>query len=125
MSAFRISDIVTFFITIGACLVFAAIWIIVSERRRNILRGEIRKLKAQIESYEREKFMLLEKISMLESATVQNEERDSWAGQSAETERILLETRQNKAAVEAENNRLKRELAEARGSLEEVYKALK
>lgn len=107
MPTFRISDVLTFFTAIGIALVFVAIWMIASERRRTVLKAEIRKLRAQCESYEREKFMLLEKISMLENT--QSPSEDS---------HVRLEI------LEAENNKLKKELAEARGSLEEVYKAL-
>ncbi len=124
MSLFGMSDVVTFLMAIGVCLVFAAIWMIASERRRNILRAEMKKLKSLAASYEREKFMLLEKVSMLESSPAKADQ-DMWGAGSAETERELQEARRRIDALEAENKRLKRESEEARGSLEEVYKALK
>jgi len=96
---------------------------VAAERRRNILRAELRKLKTLIESNEREKFILIEKVSILESAPVKAEQ-ESWAGPSAENERLLQEARSTIDALEAENARLKKELGEAKISLEEVYKAL-
>jgi hypothetical protein len=123
MSAFSISDLVTFFAVIGMALVFIAVWMVSSERSRNILKSESRKIKNQFDLLEREKFMLLEKVSMLENAQLSSGD-GSWGGNAAEAERQLEDTRSRIIALEAENNRLKKELTDAKGSLEEVYKAL-
>ena len=123
MSIFKISDVVTLSMIIAVAIVFTAIWMVISERRRNILKTEIKKLKSQEESYEREKFILLEKINILENTQIlpgQNE----WTNDSQELERALQEAREKLSVVQVENDRLKKELSEARGSLEEVYKAL-
>jgi chromosome segregation ATPase len=108
---------------IGIALIFVAAWMISAEHRRNILKGELRKLRTQVESNAREKFMLLEKINMLENAQISPNQND-WAGNLAELERQLQESRSSSSALQDENLRLKKELAEAKGSLEEVYKAL-
>ncbi len=123
MSLFRVSDVITFFMVIGIALIFVAAWMISAEHRRNILKGELRKLRTQVESNAREKFMLLEKINMLENAQISPNQND-WAGNLAELERQLQESRSSSSALQDENLRLKKELAEAKGSLEEVYKAL-
>jgi len=123
MPVFGMSDVATFFTAIGVCFVFAAVWMIASERRRTVLRLEMRKLKALNESYEREKFMLLEKIGALEGSSAKSDQ-DIWSIGADETEKMLEEARKKIDTMEAENYRLKKELEEARGSLEEVYKAL-
>ena len=123
MSAFRISDVTTFFMVIAAALAFVAMWIITSERRRNLLKTEVKKLKTQAGSCEREKFILLEKINILENAQG-SAEQGGWAGNAADLERQLQEARERASVLQVENNGLNKELADARSSLEEVYKAL-
>lgn len=123
MSIFNLSDVLTFFMTIGIALIFVAIWTVASERKRKILKDEVKKLRSQIESYEREKFILLEKIDILEN-TQSSPDQNAWAGNSAELERRIEEEREKISVLQAENNKLKKELTEAKSSLEEVYKAL-
>lgn len=122
MAIFRMSDMMTFFMVIGIAIIFVAVWMVTSERRRNILKAEIKKLKIQQESYEREKFILLEKITLLEN-TQSLSDQANWAA-NPELERSLEESRERLNVLQSENDALKRELNEARGSLEEVYKAL-
>jgi hypothetical protein len=123
MSILNLSDVLTFFLFIAMAVIFVAVWMIDSERRRNILKTELKKLRSQIDSHEREKFILLEKISILENTQAQPEQ-NGWAVNAAESEHQLQEARAMIELLEADNARMKKELSEAKGSLEEVYKAL-
>ena len=98
-----LANITMFFVIIGICLIFVITWIIKSEARINVCKDEIQKLKMNLDSSERERFVLSEKIANLEAAST---------GDSASS------------ALKEENKKLKKELAEAKASLEEVYKAL-
>lgn len=100
-----LANITMFFVIIGICLIFIITWIIKSEARINVCKDEIKKLKTSLDSSERERFVLSEKIVNLESG------RSSDKPGEAE-------------ALKTENDALKRELAAAKSSLEEVYKAL-
>jgi len=113
MSVLRPSDIITFFILIAILLAFAAVWMVISERNRGVLRREIKKLKSQIELNDREKFKLMDKMKALENSQIQFDQGDE-----------LVEARLKIDSLESENTGLKKELSEARLSLEEVYKAL-
>jgi len=110
-------NIAMFFVIIGICLIFIAAWIIKSESRISICKEEIKKLRNQLTSLEREKLSLTEKISSLESSP-------NTSQASEESEAVLKEALKKSDILEAENKKLKRELDEAKISLEEVYKAL-
>ena len=112
MLAIGLAEMIMFFVAVGICLLFALIWIIMSESRRSILKDEINRLKARLDSSERELFMLQERLADAEGAT------------DGASEEIIEELRGRTRALGEENVRLKAELAEARTSLEEVYKAL-
>ena len=110
-------NIAAFFVIIGVCLIFIAAWIIKSESRINICREEIARLKNQVAGLEREKSGLLEKLSSQEIAP-------SGSADSPSSDLELKEALDRNELLEAENKKLKRELSEAKKSLEEVYKAL-
>jgi chromosome segregation ATPase len=115
-----LANITMFFVIIGICLIFVITWILKSEARINICKDEIKKLKGDLDSSERERFVLTEKTANLEAAGPSG-------GQGKDT--MELEGRLNDAlaknnALKDENKKLKKELAEATTSLEEVYKAL-
>ena len=110
-----LANVTMFFLMAGICLAFVIIWIVKSESRINICKQEIKKLKREIDSSQSEKFVLEEKISALEKPEEQ-------AAPSAE--RIPEELINKNDALEAENKRLKSELADAQKSVEEVYNAL-
>jgi len=110
-------NIAMFFVIIGVCLIFIAAWIIKSESRMNICKEEIKRLKDQIASLDREKSGLLEKLSSQEAAPIGIADFES-------RDLELKEALNRNESLEAENKKLKRELNEAKKSLEEVYKAL-
>jgi len=110
-------NIAAFFVIIGVCLIFIAAWIIKSESRMNICKEEIGRLKNQTAGLEREKSGLLEKLSSQEIAPAES-------ANSGGSNRELKEALNRNESLEAENKKLKRELSEAKKSLEEVYKAL-
>ena len=98
-----LANITMFFVIIGISLIFVATWIIKSEARVNICKDEIKKVKSELEISERERFVLSEKVANLAAAIPADGAED---------------------ALKAENKKLKKDLAEANASLEEVYKAL-
>jgi len=89
-------SITLFFVMFGICLLFVIAWILKSESRINACKAEIKKLAEKAASSERENFMLSEELEQL------NEDSG--------------------AALKKENERLKAELDEVKGSLEEIYK---
>ncbi len=103
-----LATITMFFVVIGVCLIFIITWIIKSEARINVCKNEIKKLKGDLDTSERERFVLAEKIANFETA--------SPAADPHAEEEI--------SALKEENGSLRKELSEAKASLEEVYKAL-
>jgi len=101
-----LANITMLFVIIGICLIFIIAWIMKSEARVNACKGEIKKLKSDLDSSERERFVLSEKLDNIQAAPPAEE---------ASGENLVLKE---------ESDRLKKELAEAKASLEEVYKAL-
>lgn len=110
-----LANVTMFFLMAGICLAFVMIWIVKSESRIKICKQEIKKLKAEIDSSQSEKFVLAEKISALENIEVRA---------APLAERAPEELIKKNDALEAENKRLKNELADAKKSVEEVYDAL-
>jgi uncharacterized membrane-anchored protein YhcB (DUF1043 family) len=88
-------------------------WIIKAEASRNSLRAEIKKMKAQLDASEREKIMVIEEADAIRGS-----------GDSASGSMMIGKMAEKIAELEKDNERLKRELNEAKSSLEEVYKAL-
>jgi len=127
-----IANIAMFFVIVGICLIFVVVWIVKSESRINLCKAEINRLKAQVESAEREKFSLSEKVASLESAGPYN----PMIGQGGDTPSaslhtgdgdapaLLLQALEQNSNLEKENRKLKAELDEATKSLEDIYKAL-
>jgi septal ring factor EnvC (AmiA/AmiB activator) len=93
-----------FFVIIGISLIFVVTWILKSENRINACKDEMKKLKTDLDSSERERFVLSEKIANLKA--------------SGDSSGPAIES------LKEENRKLKKELSEAKSSLEEVYKAL-
>ena len=119
-----LANVTMFFVIIGICLIFIITWIIKSEARVNVFKDEIKKLKGDLDVSERERFVLAEKISNLDTART----ADGFTPQDkdiAEIEKNLNEALSKNDTLKEENKKLKKELAEAKASLEEVYKALK
>lgn len=126
MSGLGITDVMTVFVFMGICLMFVMVWISKSEEKKSTLKEEIKKLKARIDSYEREKFMLLE--NMEDAAAQPKIETVSDVAEMPTTDRgnvtVLAQALEQNADFEKENKKLKAELEEARTAMEEIYKAL-
>ena len=99
-----LANVTMLFVIIGISLIFVVTWILKSEARINACKDEVKKLKTDLDSSERERFVLSEKIAGLKAV-------GSDSGGAGE-------------ALKEENRKLKKELFEAKSSLEEVYKAL-
>ena len=118
-----LANITMFFVIIGICLIFIITWIIKSEDRVNVLKDEIKKVKGDLDASERERFVLSEKIANLEARppangfTPQDKDTD-------ELKKLLNVALEKNDVLKDENRKFKKELAEAKASLEEVYKAL-
>jgi len=127
MSGLGISYIIIFFAAVALCLIFAAAWIVNSESKRNILKNEIGKLKNQVESFEREKFMLLDEMNEMKgipgAAAAGDDAREAQPDDKGNA-MLLLQSLEQNAGLEKENQKLKSELEEAKNSLEEIYKAI-
>lgn len=124
-----ISNITMFFVMVGVAVIFVVVWIIKSESRVSVARGQIKALRLRLEAGERERYMLSEKLSAAEGAQVstQNEpavKEEPQAREKGVSKKKLEEALKAREALEDENKKLKSELAEATASLAEVYKAL-
>ncbi len=98
-------------------------WIIKSELSRNFFKSEIKKLRAQLASAEREKIMMIEEMQSFKD-TVAAPSKGSDQGDTGSGNLVIGKMMERAGELEKDNDRLKRELNEARSSLEEVYKAL-
>ena len=117
-----LANVTMFFVIIGICLIFIITWILKSEARVNVFKDEIKKLRGDLDISERERFVLSEKLTNLEAhppADFIPQDKDI-----VELEKRLNETLEKNDALKDENKKFKKELAEAKASLEEVYKAL-
>lgn len=99
-----LANITMFFVIVGISLIFVVTWIIKSESRISVCGEEIGKLKSDLDSSERERFVLSEKVANMKSAGAESDF--------------------DPEGLREENKELKKELVEAKSSLEEVYKAL-
>ncbi len=120
-----LATVTMFFVIIGIALVFVVAWILKSEARVGVCKNQINKLKADLESSERERFLLAEKSAGLEAAKGQEGAADAQGKDTSLLENSLAEALEKADVLKAENKKLKKELSEAKSSLEEVYKALK
>ena len=120
------AEITLFFTFAIICLIFVITWVVKSEAKRNTCKEEIKRLKAQMETAERERFILLEKNESLRNTvfTPEAAQKDSGAEGRIAGELAMQDMKKRNEALGEENERLKKELQEARASLEEVYKAL-
>lgn len=116
------------FLVLGTGLAFVIVWIMKSEKAREIYENEIRRMKRRFESKEREISMLIDKLEVSELAL--NDLEDSGRIKSlGETEQetaggIVIDMKNRLSELEGENDKLGTELTEARDSLEEVYNAM-
>ena len=122
-----LTNVAMFFVAAGISLIFIVAWVARSGSRINICKAEIRKLKSQIASHEREKFMLSERIDDLESLS--DEAKGPAEGgkppeEENEKSELLLQALEQNAALEKEKEKVRLELDEAKGALEEIYKAI-
>ena len=119
-----ITNVMLFLLIVGACLFFVVLWILKSESRINGYRSELARFKNRLEESEREKFMLSERISSgvpSDASAVSDAELKHSA---EEKSTLLLQALEQNTSMENENKKLKLELADAKNSLEEIYKAL-
>jgi len=112
-----IANLTMFFVIVGMCLIFVAMWIIKSETRLRSARSEVERLKAQNETSERENFTLSEKVESMEGVWLET-------SPDAPSEDLLQEMYRQNQDLGNENKKLREELDEAKNSLEEVFKAL-
>jgi len=123
MSDIGLANITMYFVIIGICIIFVVTWIIRSEARINVCKDEMKRLKTGLENSEREKFVLSEKVANMSTAQASGEFTPPIADTSELENKLTLEIAKNGELAE-ENKKLKKEFAEAKSSLAEVYKAL-
>ena len=116
------SDVISFSIIIGACLFFIALWIMKADSKRDVLKEEVIRLKNKAEAYERENIMLKERVESPAAAQGSSIGADSKGLQQSSG--LLMQSMKQIEDLEKENRRLKSELDDAKGSLEEIYKAI-
>jgi biopolymer transport protein ExbB/TolQ len=133
-----VTNIMMFFVIVGVAVIFIVAWIIKSESRVNLAKEQIKTLSARLESGEKERYLLSEKMSDLANSepikaeVIHVEEEPETKGKKEGASKKKLEAAlkdkealiKEKETLESENGNLKLELEEAKASLAEVYKAL-
>lgn len=109
MSDLGLSNLTIFFTAAVLCLFFVITWIIKSELKIKSCKKELMKLMSRLDSSEREKFAIAEKLSAVEIAA-----------DGMISDDVIKKCEE----LEKENIKLKSDLSEAKSSLEEVYKAI-
>ena len=98
-------------------------WIIKSELSRNFFKAEIKKIRSRLISAESEKILMIEVMQAFKDALATSS--GGLGRGDIGTDNLMIGNMMERAGeLEKDNDRLKRELNEARSSLEEVYKAL-
>lgn len=121
MSGLGLVEIVPFFVATAICLGLVITWMVSSESKRNICKAEITKLKTQLDSMEKEKMAIAENAAAAEAQPRRDPVDEA---RIAEDEALIQELKEKNETLEKEGDLLRIELAEAKSSLEEVYKAL-
>jgi len=98
-------------------------WIIKSEATSILFKTEIKKLKHALDGAEREKTMMIEDMQAFKSSAGDFSGMQG-SGDAGSGNMMIGKMVERTEALEKDNARLKKELDEARSSLEEVYKAL-
>lgn len=127
MLGFSLGEIVILFFAIAICLGLVIAWILRSEASRSAYRSELKKLKAHLDNLEHEKTLLLEEMEDLKDYAVASESADAsgeGARKAGPNKMVLKKMVEKNEALEKEIAALRKELGEAKSSLEEVYKAL-
>ena len=126
MLGFSLGEVVILFFAIAICLGLVIAWILKSEASRNAYRNELRKLKAHLENSESENVLLLEEMHNLQGyAGAEAADASGEGGKKAGPSTMVLKKMVEKnETLEKELAALRKELGEAKSSLEEVYKAL-
>lgn len=127
MLGFGLGEIITLFFAIAICLGLVIAWILSSESSRRSFRGEIKKLKAQLDNAQREKVILAEEMESFRDYAVSAgsaEASGDGSKKAGPNTMVLKKMVEKNEALEKEIAALKKELGDAKSSLEEVYKAL-
>jgi cell division protein FtsB len=127
MVGFGAFDIASFLVAIAIAFVLVTLWILKSDYNRNAFKSEIQKLKTKIEDSEREKYLLAEEVDTLKGGSefAPASGAAAIAGEKSEGSEKLVKTIIAKNEnLEADNAKLRAELDELKGSMEEIYKAL-
>ena len=124
MLGFGIGEVVSFFVIVAACLGVVIAWVVRSEANRKLVRSEIKRMRSQVESSEREKFMLIEEMESLKDLALSSDAEGPVAEKASGSKVLIKKLMEKSEGLEEENANLKAELKETRSSLEEVYKAL-
>ena len=123
-----VGSILMIFMVLGICIAFVVTWILKSERTREIYEDEMRRLKRQAESKEREISMLADKLEDSQVTIKELEEAPHPQAAHSEvhgvTEDVVRDMTSHLKELENENKKLSDELAEARESLEEVFQTV-
>lgn len=98
-------------------------WIIKSEASRNFFKLEMKKLKAQLGAAEREKVMMIEEMRAFRPGAG-DLPGSQGSGDAGPDDTMISKIMERTEELERDNASLKKELNEARSSLEEVYKEL-
>lgn len=122
MPGIGLMEIVPFFVATAICLGLVIMWMVSSESKRNICKAEIIKLKTQVDVLEKEKMAIIDSASGGQGTPAGRDPADEV--RIAEDEAMILELKSKNEALEGEIVSLRAEVAEAKSSLEEVYKAL-
>ena len=124
MTGVSIGELIWLILAVLLGLGVVIVWIIKAEVSRNFFKVEVKKLKSQLGAAEREKIMMIEEMQAFKDTVASAPFAGSAQSDTGSGNLVIGKMMERAGELEKDNDRLKRELNEARSSLEEVYKAL-
>ncbi len=119
MAGFGAGELIWLVVAALLALGVVITWILKAESSRNVFRVEVNRLKSQLDELEREKMVMVDEVEAFKNSM------DSSSSSQGQPDGAIVAKMAGKVGeLERENEKLKKELGEARSSLEEVYKAL-
>ena len=120
MAGFGAGELIWLIVAALLALGVVITWILKAESSRNVFRVEVNRLKSQLDEMEREKMVMVDEVEAFKSAMDSSPVSLGQSGGNA----TMVKMAGKVVDLEKENEKLKKELVEAKSSLEEVYKAL-
>ena len=121
MAGFGAGELIWLVVAVILALGVVITWIMKAESSRKVFRTEVSRLKSQLDELEREKIAMADEVESFKNAMGSSAAASGGSGAGSA---VAAKMAEKIGQLERERESLKKELSEARSSLEEVYKAL-